>query len=96
MSDYERRYFLTRDAADIAKFLAAHATWTSKVDAYRLACEGDSGNVVGFPKGRPSDKAKWAAYDAAGRVERLLGTPRSHTVSDLARTYAAAFEAARA
>src|SRR5882762_9581368 len=90
-----RRYFLSRDAETIARFLAAHATWLRKINVYTM--ETERGAEAEFPKGRPSEKAKWGAYDAAARIVRLLDLERAdhdaHDVPGLARVYGLALAA---
>lgn len=93
MTVYERRYFLARDAAVIAKFLAKHAAWSEAIALYQMDADRHP-----FPKqsARPSEAMKDNAYGAAGSICRLLNAVpgmRASTVADLSRTYALAIEA---
>lgn len=85
------RYYLARDADEIAKFLAKHATWSRRIAAHRLDPEA---NEFPNPRTRPSETAKGRAYDAAGRIARLLEMDfRAGDVPGLARAYGLAIDA---
>lgn len=81
------KYTLSRDVDIIAKFISRITAWELAYEIYK------ANNTAKLPRHIGKD-AKWPAYEAAGRIERMLGLEiGAHSVPDLAKVLGAGIEA---